>query len=176
MITPRLETDGLGNVIARLDRLDPGLRREIQKQMKDAANPLISTARSLLPAASPLDNWGTWPRGSGPYTRQKASRGVKVTYKGRSDTKTIPLLTFRQTEAVGVIADMAGRANGAGRGSEGGNRGREMIGALNRRVGRRASRIMYPALEQNLPRVLMELQQAVDTTMDRFRKEIYWVG
>lgn len=176
MITPRLETDGLGNVIARLDKIDPGLRREIQKQMKDAANPLISTARGFLPAASPLDNWGTWPRGEGPYTKQKASRGIKVTYKGKSDTKTIPLLTFRQTSAVGVIVDMAGRAKGEGRGSEGGDRGREMIGALNRRGGRYASRTMYPALERNLPRVLMELQQAVDATEDRFRKEIYWVG
>lgn len=170
-----IRTDGLSDVIVRLNKLDPGLRAEIQKQMKNAANPLVSTARSLLPAASPLDNWGTWPRGTGPYTKAKASRGIKVTYKGRSDTRTIPLLTFRQTDAVGTIVDIAGRSF-PGRGSEGGVRGRAMVDKLSRSVGRPSSRTMYPAVERNLPKVLAELQKAVDQVIERFRKEAYNIG
>jgi len=171
-----IKTDGLANVIVRLNKIDPGLRKEIQRQMKQEANPIVTTARSLYPAASPLKNWGTWPRGSGPYTRSAATRGIKVVYKGSGKGNTIPLLTFTQTSAVGVIADMAGRANGTGKGSEGSRRGLTMIGALNRHTQRTASRFMYPAVEKNLPSVVAGLQRAVDDVLERFRREAYSIG
>ena len=172
-----VQTDGLANVIVRLNKLDPGLRREIQKQMKDVASPLVTSARSLLPAASPLDNWGNWgstgKRLIGRYDRSAAARGIKVTYKGSSDSKVIPLLTFTQTNAVGAIVDLAGRAGGTGRRSEGARRGREMIGKLNRSLGREASRTMYPAVIQNLPKVFRELEQAIAEVEEQFRKQVY---
>lgn len=171
-----IQTDGLAQVVVRLNRLDPGLRKEIQAQMKQEANPLIAAARSLLPAVSPLDNWYNWPRGLGPYTQKKAAAGVKVTYQGSSKGNRIPLLTFQQTSAVGAIVDMAGRAGGTGKGSEGGDRGEKMIDALNRRMGRRASRTMYPALEAKMPSVMKGLQDAVDATVRKFQQEIYSLG
>lgn len=171
-----IETNGLAEVVVRLNRLDPGLRKEIQAQMKAEANPLIAAARSLLPTESPLDNWYNWPRGLGPYTLSKARSGVKVTYKGSSKGPRIPLLTFQQTSAVGAIVDMAGRADGSGKGSEGGTRGRAMIGKLNRSTGRDASRTMYPALEAKFPSVLKGLQDAVDNTVRQFQREIYQLG
>lgn len=171
-----VKTDGLGNVIVRLNKLDPGLRREIQKQMKDAASPLVTTARSLLPAASPLDNWGSWPRGTGGYTRNAAARGIKVAYKGRSDSTTIPLLTFTQENPAGVINDMAGRSF-PGKGSEGRTRGREMVEKLTRsNDGRTGSRTMYPAVFRNLPKVFRELEQAIEEVEKEFRKQAYFIG
>lgn len=168
-----VKTDGLANVIVRLNKLDPGLRREIQKQMKDAGSPLVSTARSLLPAASPLDNWGSWPRGTGGYNRNAASRGIKVAYKGSSESNTIPLLTFTQTNAGGAIFDMAGRSF-PGRKSEGKTRGREMVNKLSRSAeGRKASRSMYPAVFRNLPKVFDELEQAIAEVEQQFRKAVY---
>jgi len=162
-----VKTDGLSNVIVRLNKLDPGLRREIQKQMKDAASPLVTTARTLVPAASPLNNWGNFPRGTGTYTRNAASRGIKVEYKGRSDSQTIPLLTFVQKSAHGAILDMAGRAGGKTAS------GRAMIDKLNRSTGREASRTMYPSVFRNLPTVFRELEQAIAEVEEQFRKQVY---
>jgi len=160
----------------RLNKLDPGLRKEIQNEMKAEASPLIAAARSLLPTESPLDNWYNWPRGLGPYTLSKARTGVKVTYKGSSKGPRIPLLTFQQTSAVGAIVDMAGRADGSGKGSEGGTRGRAMIGRLDRFTGRDASRTMYPALEMKMPAIMKGLQDAVHNTVRQFQREIYNLG
>jgi len=171
-----IQTQGLAEVVVRLNRLDPGLRKEIQTQMKAEASPLIAAARSLLPAESPLENWYNWPRGLGPYTLSKARTGVKVTYKGSSKGPRIPLLTFQQTSAVGAIVDMAGRADGKGKGSEGGARGQAMIGRLDRATGRDASRTMYPALEAKMPSIMKGLQDAVDQTVRQFQREIYQLG
>lgn len=169
-----VKTDGLANVIVRLNKLDPGLRKEIQKQIKDTANPLISTARSLLPAASPLDNWGSWPRGTGGYQKNAASRGIKVSYKGSSNSSVIPLLTFTQTNAAGAIVDMAGRRFPNGNKTEGGERGRQMVAKLSRSMGNReASRTMYPAVFANLPKVFKELEQAIEEVEEQFRKQVY---
>ncbi len=162
-----VKTDGLANVIVRLNKLDPGLRAEIQKQMKDAGSPLVSSARSLLPAASPLDNWGSWPRGTGGYNKSAASRGIKVAYKGSANSSVIPLLTFTQTNAGGAILDMAGRAGGKT------EAGREMIGKIGRSTGRKASRTMYPAVFANLPKVFRELEQAIEQVEEQFRKQVY---
>jgi len=171
-----IQTEGLAQVVVRLNKLDPGLRKEIQNEMKAEASPLIAAARSLLPTESPLDNWYNWPRGLGPYTLSKARTGVKVTYKGSSKGPRIPLLTFQQTSAVGAIVDMAGRADGSGKGSEGGTRGRAMIGRLDRFIGRDASRTMYPALEMKMPAIMKGLQDAVDNTVRQFQREIYNLG
>ena len=165
-----VKTDGLSNTIVRLNKLDPGLRREIQKQMKDAANPLVTTARSLLPAASPLNNWGNWPRGTGTYTRNAAARGIKIAYKGRSDSSTIPLLTFLQSSVHGSIVDMAGRAGGKTAS------GRAMIDKIKRETGKDASRTMYPAVFKNLPTVFQELEQAIEEVEKEFRKQAYFIG
>jgi hypothetical protein len=107
--------------------------------MKKAADPLVNEARSLVPTAKPLTNWYGWKGG---YTPAKVKRGIKVSQRNTAQRtrsgqqqETIKLLSLVQTNAAGAIYDIAGRANGAGRNSEGAPRGRAMIEKLNEQLG-----------------------------------------
>ena len=161
--------------LKQLGQIDPALRRAATARMKSAAKPLVQEARSLVPRDSGL-NWGNWTTESpglgkpgigrviGPYNPTTVRRGIKVTYKGPSkrdrDKVIFPLLTLQNTSAAGAIFDIAGRANGAGRGSEGAARGRAMIQKL--REQGRASRIVWEAAERKIDEVNRGVQKAVE--------------
>jgi len=160
--------------LKQLGQIDPALRRAATARMKSAAKPLVQEARSLVPSDSGL-NWYNWTTESpglgkpgtgrviGPYNPTTVRRGIKVTYKGPTrrnrDRVIFPLLTLQNTSAAGAIFDIAGRANGAGRNSEGEERGRAMIDKL-RKQGR-ASRIVWEAAERKMDEVNRGVQKAV---------------
>jgi hypothetical protein len=146
------EAEGVADAIRTLGRVDKELKKELVNSMKKAADPLVNEARSLVPTAKPLTNWYGWKGG---YTPAKVKRGIKVsqrntaqrTRSGQQQEK-IKLLSLVQTNAAGAIYDIAGRANGAGRNSEGAPRGRAMIEKLNEQGT--ASRTLWPAAEKRL--------------------------
>ena len=165
-----VEVYGVPEMLKILKDIDPALRRATLAKMKLAAKPMIDEARSLVPDASPLDNWGTWKGGWDPKVARK---GIKVTYKGptkRQKNLTIfPLLKLVNSSPAGSIVDIAGRANGRGRGSEGGLRGQKMIDKINRETKRDASRIAWLAAERHLKDVqqgvndaIVEMEQAIE--------------
>ena len=160
--------------LKQLGKIDPALRRAATARMKSAAKPLLQEARGLVPQQSGL-NWGNWTTESpglgkpgtgrviGPYNPTTVRRGIKVTYKGPSrrdrDKEIYTLLTLQNTSAAGAIFDMAGKANGAGRNSEGAARGRAMIQKL--RENGRASRIVWRAAERKIDEVRQGVRKAI---------------
>ncbi len=74
-----VEVYGVPQMLKTLGEIDPALRRATIAKMKLAAKPMIEEAKSLVPEASPVDNWGTWKGGWDP---RLARKGIKVTYKG----------------------------------------------------------------------------------------------
>lgn len=168
-ISVAVEYNGLAATFKALRHVDPELRKQTMREMKKAAVPMVATARSLFPTASPLRNWGNWRGG---YDVSRVRSGVKVSFKGTRarDRDVIPLLTMRQVNPAGVIYDMAGRAGGKGRRSEGAERGRQMIGKLNRSAF--PSRAMWPAAEKHLPRVQADVVKAIEAMTDQINKEL----
>jgi hypothetical protein len=172
-VSATMEVDGVAEVLRALGRVDPELRKATVKNMKAAGEPMAAAARSLLPPATPLSNWGNWttPKGRviGPYDASKARRGVKVAYRGSkvrgSDKNVIPLLTLRQTDATGVIVDMAGRRSG-------GNspQGAAFIRGLNRNGV--ASRTMWPAAERHMTDVHRAVEDAINDMSDKINEEL----
>lgn len=171
---------GVAEMLKALQQIDPQLRKATISRMKLAAKPMIDEARSLVPEASPLDNWGNWttPKGHviGPYDPRKARQGIKVTYKGPSKrTKYLsqfPLLKLVNDSAAGSIVDIAGRAGGHGKKSEGGKRGQAMIGKINRELGRNASRIAWLAAERQMPIVQAEVNAAIEDMEFAIQKRV----
>jgi len=166
-----------------LKEIDPALRRAAIAKMKAAARPVVEEARGLVPQDSGLSFWGNWTttgtkkRVIGPYNAAVVRRGIKVTFKGPSrrdrDKEIFPLLKLQNMSAPGAIFDIAGRANGAGRGSEGGTRGRAMINKLRKEHGR-SSRIVWEAAERKLPAVqrgvqdaIKDMEEAIQARVDR---------
>lgn len=166
----RLEVKGLAEALKTLQKLDPELRKEVVKGMKQAASPLESAARSLIPDASPLTNWGTWLGG---YDTAAVRKGIKVAFRGGKVKgqagDVFPLLTLRQTNAAGVIYDAAGRSF-PGRNSEGAQRGRAMVDKLARSGN--ASRSMWPAVERHMPQVQATLEDVIGTVTARINTEL----
>lgn len=170
-----------------LGKIDPALRRATVAKMKLAAKPMVAEAKSLVPEDSGL-NWYNWRteqkevgkpgtgRVVGPYDAKKIRKGIKVTYKGPSkrdrQKEIFPLLKLQNTDAGGAIFDIAGKANGSGRNSEGKARGRAMIDKL--RKQQRASRIVWRAAEKHLPTVqrgvadaIKDMEEAIQARVDK---------
>jgi hypothetical protein len=165
-----LEVTGVAEALKALAQADPELRKAVIKDMKQAGRPLEAAARALLPDR-PLRNWYGWQGG---YNLGKAQKGIKVAFrggkvKGKSGDH-FPLLSLRQTDAGGAIFEMAGRAGGKGRGSEGGARGAAMIRKLD--TYGEASRTLWPTVERNFGDVEAALLEAIDTMSDVINREI----
>jgi hypothetical protein len=165
-----MEVTGLAEALKALAKTDPELRKAVIKDMKAAAAPLEQAARRDIPAR-PLNNWGNWKEG---FDQTRVQRGIKAAFRGgRVKGKSgdhFPLLSLRQTNAAGAIYDMAGRAGGSGRGSEGGMRGAEMIRKLDQNGA--ASRSLWPAVERNFSEVEGALEKVVDSMSDVVNREI----
>ena len=166
----KIEVVGVAETLRALTQIDPELRKAVIKDMKRAAAPLEAAARANIPARA-LTNWGTWQGG---FNQGKAQKGVKTAFrsgkvKGKSGDH-FPLLSLRQTNAAGAIFEMAGRAGGRGRRSEGAARGAAMISKLN--TYGTASRTLWPAVERNFDVVEAALEQAVSSMSAEIQKQI----
>lgn len=166
---------GVPQMLKQLQLIDPALKRATVAKMKLAAKPMVEEARSLVPNATPLSNWVNWKGG---YDPKAIRRSIKVSYKGPTkrdkDRETFPLLKLVNANAGGAIVDIAGRANGKGRGSKGGVQGQAMIRKINREVGRDASRIAWLAAERQMPEVqarvndaIKDMEQAIQARVNR---------
>tara|TARA_R100000329_G_scaffold51613_1_gene47610 strand:- start:4047 stop:4610 length:564 start_codon:yes stop_codon:yes gene_type:complete len=168
-----VEVYGVPEMLKTLGEIDPALRRATIAKMKLAAKPMIEEARSLVPEASPVDNWGTWKGGWDP---RLARKGIKVTYKGptlRNKNLTLfPLLKLVNTSAAGSIVDIAGRANGKGRNSEGEARGRAFYRKISKEMNSDASRIAWKAAERHLSDVQQGVQDAIVEMEDAINKRV----
>lgn len=168
------EAVGLADAIKTLGKVDPELKKELVKEMKTAADPLVALARSLVPAETPLTNWYNWKGG---YNYSKVRRGIKVSQRNTAKRtssgqreETIRLLALVQTNAAGAIYDMAGRAGGNGKGSEGADRGRAMIAKLDETA--ESSRTLWPAAERKLSDVQKAVIDAIGNMEDTLNKEL----
>lgn len=168
------EAEGLADAIRTLGKVDPELKKELVKQMKQAADPLVALARSLVPSAKPLTNWYGWKGGFDP---SKVKRGIKVSQRNTAQRnregqrqETIRLLSLQQTNAAGAIYDMAGKAGGHGRGSEGALRGQEMIRKLNEFD--EPSRTLWPAAERKLGDVQNAVREAIEDMERTINEEL----
>jgi len=168
------EAEGLADAIRTLGKVDKELKKELVRSMKKAADPLVNEARSLVPTAKPLTNWYGWKGG---WDTGKVKRGIKVSQrntaqrtKDRQQQQTIRLLALVQTNAAGAIYDMAGKAGGHGKGSEGAARGQAMIRKLDET--RTASRSLWPAAEKRLGDVQEAVKDAIDDMERTLNEEL----
>ena len=168
------EAEGLAAAIRTLGKVDKELKKELINSMKKAAEPLVLEARSLVPAETPLTNWYGWKGG---YNAGKVRRGINVSQrntaqKGRDGQREerIRLLSLVSTSAAGAIFDIAGRAGGTGKGSEGAARGRAMIAKLDEHG--KASRTLWPAAEKKLPEVQDAVREAIAAMEDTLQREL----
>ena len=80
-ISAKVEVDGLNEALRTLRYIDPQLRRQVDKQMKETVGKdIIPLARRLYPSTDRVSNAANFPRGLS-YKQTTAQRGVKIRIK-----------------------------------------------------------------------------------------------
>jgi len=125
---------GVRESLAELRRVDPELRRALQRDLRGAAQPMRAAIVAGIPAAPPLSGLARWwirPRRVSTRTGGRPMRGRDL----------IPLLRVSARAGAVRMTDMARRPHS--------KQGAAMI----RGLGRSASRYVYPAAESAMPQV-----------------------
>jgi hypothetical protein len=150
----------------RLDLIDVKLRRELQNEAKKPAKVIQDAIVKAIPAFSPflgkrIDGWShngrtSW-NNSVNYKKQRVpAKSVSVNFKGTGSKRTLitSLVRVVANAPSVAIADTARRART--------KQGVAFIESLNARLGGNPSRIVWPAVERQLPAVEAEVRMVLD--------------
>lgn len=156
----RTEFVGAADAIKALRKLDPDLRKQFTKDVKQIAQPIVSAAQNAYPTeylSGMTRKWAPKGRPVMPYSVKKARSGVQA----KVDTKrgATAVIAVVQRDAAASIVDMAGR-----------RRANPLADALDR-FGR-PSRVMWPAADKNIDAVSRELSAAVTDVMQQVSREL----
>lgn len=156
-----IQVKGLKETLNELRKVEPQLRKDLTKEIKGQAKPLVDAARALVPSSPPLSGMtsGRWAW----TTKAKAQIAIKM--GGRSRGKEFTILSLRQNNPAGAIFDMAGKKGGNG------EQGQAFVNNLAMRFGA-PSRSMWPAAEKMLPELASEITATIDDTLSEINKRI----
>lgn len=167
----------------RMREAGPNFRREFLRDVKAIGKPLETKIRSEINSITPLSGFLKdrgrlgWNNG---VAADKVTTQFKTSMGGRSLTTT--LLRIKVWSPAVIITDMAGRSGasiGEGRRNDNSppttrrrnaniNKGEAFISSLNREIGGRASRIIYPAAESSLPALTAQTDRVLKDAMRRY--------
>ena len=156
----RTEFVGVADAIKALRRIDPDLRKQFTRDVKQITRPIVTAAQNSYPEEYLSGMTRRWaPRGRPvfPYEPRKARSGVQTKVDTRRDARAV--IAVIQRDAAASIIDMAGKRNG-----------NPLATALDR-FGK-PSRVMWPAAERNQSAVERELSDAVTAVMRQVSEEL----
>jgi hypothetical protein len=166
-----------------MKEVEPRLRTEFMRDVKKIGLPIESKIKtgigSIEPLSGMLTDRGRLGWGNG-YAPQKTTVQFTTSMGGRSLTTT--LLRIKVWSPAVIITDMAGRSGksiGKGRRNDNASpsirrrnanikKGETFISSLNREIGGRASRIIYPAAESSLPKLTADTDRVLKDAMRRY--------
>lgn len=165
--TANVQVQGVKETLKALKQIDPELRKQAVKEMRTAAQPLVTEVRAGMPQ-QPLNGWKE--EGELGWRENKVKQTVKLKFGGRKvrgqGGNQYPLLRLIIGSPAGAAFDKAGRRN-APRTPQ----GRSFIDALDAKYGQ-ASRRAWPAAEKNLDRIQRGVIDAIDKAAAEVNKEI----
>lgn len=158
---------GVRETLKELKKIDPELRKQAVKEMRTAAQPLVTEVKSGMPDR-PLENWQE--EGELGWKTSKVRQSVKLKFGGkrvRSQAgNQYPLLRLVIGSPAGAAFDKAGRRN-----APTSPQGRAFIENLTRKYGS-ASRRAWPATEKHMDNIERGVKQAVDKASAQINQEL----
>lgn len=163
--TAKLDTYGLQDALKKMQKIDPALRRAVLKDIRKAADPLVSTINARVPSTPPLSGlrnngrtgWSNVKKVAVNLNTRKPRRRT-----GRPDFEDLAVVRIVTKGAPVAIVDMAGKAGGSQSRAPQERRRPNFATALEGRLGD-ASRFVWRDVE-NLQR---EAQQALKPIVDK---------
>lgn len=182
---------GVKETIKLMRKFEPEMLKDLRKSIRQISQPAVLAIKSGSPKVAPLS--GMAHNGRTAYSTPKVT--VNITSAQRSyglGSTTSNLVAIQATGSGKVygfdIADMAGRANNAGKYQQTrkfvdprtGNivrrkingQGQNLINVLNSRGGP-ASRYVYKNIEDKLPAIRAEVSRTLDRTIGEFNRKLW---
>jgi hypothetical protein len=185
--------EGVVGLRKALNKLAPDIKKELDKQVREALKPVIADARSKVPSSAPggLINWNnpgydrksrtSRARAFPSYDGKAVRKGLtySVTPSRMRGTGFVSLFTLLNRSATGAIIETAGRKNPGGNPASGSNNpdaGKRFIGAMNGIGGLRdysgrgqmsTGRLLYAAYARNEGRALNAILKAIDNAQNQ---------
>jgi hypothetical protein len=122
------------NLVKELEKVEPGLRKVFQTELKDGLNPIKNTLLGKVPVQSPLSGMSPG-RGESPYIWRKPNAIVRTTFAKRAkEPGMISAVSIefsdRRPNAALSILELAGTANKGRDGKGMSQRGFNMVQGL----------------------------------------------
>jgi len=190
--------EGVVGLRKALNKLAPDIKKELDKEVREALKPIIADARGKVPANAPggLINWNN--PGYDRKSRTSRARALpsydgKAVRKGLTysispsrmrGTGFVSLFTLLNRSATGAIIETAGRKNPGGNSNSKSNNpaaGQRFIGAMNGIGGLRdysgrgqmsTGRLLYAAYARNEGRALNATLKAIQNAQNELVKRI----
>ena len=182
---------GVKETIKLMRKFEPEMLKDMRKDIRAITKPAVLAIKSGSPKVAPLS--GMNHNGRTAYSIPKVT--INITPAQRVRTPGYTTSNFVSITATGSgkvygfdIADMAGRANNAGKYRQTrkfvdprtGNivrrringQGQNMINVLNSRGGP-ASRYVYKNIEDKLPAIRREVARTLDRTIGEFNRKLW---
>lgn len=181
---------GVKETIALMRKVEPEMLKDLRKNIRTIVNPGVLAIRSGSPKVAPLS--GMAGNGRTGYTPPKVAVSItpgQRSYGFGSTTSNLVRITATGSgKQYGFdIADMAGRANNAGKYRQTrkfvdprtgevvrrriNGQGQNLINVLNSRRGA-PSRFVYRNLEDKLPAIRREVAATIERTMGEFTRKL----
>jgi hypothetical protein len=181
---------GVNETVKLMRQIEPEMLKDMRKSIRAIGNPAVLAIKAGSPKVAPLS--GMNGAGRLGYTVPKIN--LRITPGQRSygfGSTTSNLVTVTATGSGSQygfdVADMAGRANNAGKYRQTrpfvdprtgqkvrrriNGQGQNLINVLNSRYGP-ASRFVYKNIEDKLPSIRQEVAKVIERTMDDFSRRL----
>lgn len=173
-----IDYSGLKDALKEIQKVDPALRRQITKDIKEAMSPLVSAIKDSIPSSAPLSGQaGPWRTG---WKAESKNVVVKVdTRKARNRN----LSQGAKFESVGVVkitakgaalsmSDMAGRGPNQTRNKNPLKARPSFAKYLTASLGRGPSRFMWARADDYIDEITRNVDKIVIEVMDQTNKRI----
>lgn len=189
--------EGVVGLRKALNKLAPDIKKEMDKEVREALKPIIADARSKVPGSAPggLFNWNDpgyvrksiigKKEGFPSFNQQIIRRGLTYSLgtKRFSGTGFVSLFTLLNKSRVGAIIETAGRTGAPNPRSQSNNpnAGERFTGAMNGIGGLRdyagrgqksTGRLLYAAYARNQGKAVNATLAAIDTAKNKFYQRI----
>ena len=161
-VSTRIELVGVKDAVKQLNKIDPELRKQFNRDAKQIAEPVLSKARADYPEL-PLSGMSRkWTDKQGraifPWNAGKARRGLRV--KIDTSRKSTNVIYLQQTDRGGAVFEAAGR------------RGDSPLARLLGPLRAHSTRVLGPALDARQGTVEQGFERLARDTMRRVNEKV----
>jgi len=172
-----IEYDGLKQALREIQKVDPALRRQITKDIKNAMNPLVSAIKDSIPSTPPLSGQKGYSRTS--WKNESKNIVVKVdTRKARkrnagqgAQFESIGTVRITAKGAALSMTDMAGRGPNQTRNKNPFRARPNFAEALTSKL-RSPSRFVWARSDDYLDEITRNVDKIVIEVMDKTNKSL----